>query len=137
MTSNFLFKFPLQMPLAEVLVVQVGIGDVALIQRVALPADGVRIRPRHPDTEPRNGRRMRRRGGSRAKTREIETQARGSLPERGFQPRLRRENPRTAGIFHAVGGKRLFGNVELESSEPEARLEQAFLTRVLEHEQRS
>ena len=70
----------LQIAAADVLVAHVDVGNVALIERVPLPADGVGVGPGHPDAEPRHGRGVRRAAGGDARLAEIEAQARGGVP---------------------------------------------------------
>ena len=78
-----------------------------------------------------------RRGGRRGKAREIQAQAaRRCRAARPASPGCARKIQEPARIGHAVRGERLLGDLELEAGQPKARLEQALLSRVLEHEDR-
>ncbi len=78
---------------ADVLVADVDVGHAPLVERVAHPADGVGIGPRHPHAEPRGLARdgAGRRGGVRAG--EVEARSRGGDAQRRRQSVLRRQHP--------------------------------------------
>ena len=123
---------------ANVFVAHVRIRNVALIECVAQPADGVRVRPRHPHAEPR------RLGGvtcdigqpsqpNRSRVRHAWSR---SL-QRAAEPGLRRQNPRARGIVRVADLERALRDFDLELRQPIARFEQAFLPGVLHHVRRS
>jgi hypothetical protein len=65
-------NFVVKMPGADVFIAKVGVRDVALIERIADPADGVGVGPGNPDAEARHFRRVMRNVGERGDTLEIE-----------------------------------------------------------------
>ena len=79
---------------ADVLIAHVGVGNVALVERVARPAGGVGIRPRHPQAQARHWRLVP--GDLRhcGRAREIQSELRGGVAQCARETCLRRENPR-------------------------------------------
>jgi hypothetical protein len=115
---------------ADVFVADVDVGNFALIERIADPADGIGVCPGNPDTETgsfsgvagdsRNGW-----DGS-----EVETELIGYLVKRVGQARLRCKNPGASGIFDAAGGELILCNFHLKIGEPISGGEDVLLTRI-------
>src|ERR1700680_3401861 len=62
-----------QIARTDVFIAKIEVGDFALIERVAQPADGIRIRPRHPNTKARRFGRVTRHARGRRRRGEIKS----------------------------------------------------------------
>ena len=128
-----------QVARADVLVAHVGVGNAALVERVAHPADGVGVGPRHPARRAAAPARhvARRRGARRRSTK--------SRPDPWPRPSRHapRARPARAGSTSLPetrrsptrNGRSAISTLKL--GEPVARREQPFLARVLEQEDRA
>ena len=126
--------FVVELAGADVFVADINIGDFALVERVADPADGVGVGPGDPDAEARCFGGVMRNIGNGEGGGEVEAELIGDLVKRLGKTGLGWKNPGAGRVFRAVCLERAFGDFEIEIGQPVASGEEAFLSRVLEDE---
>ena len=90
---------------ADVLIAHVVVGNVALIERVARPAGGVGVGPRHPQAQARHRRFVPCHLGQRAGADEIQPELRRDLAQAAARPACAAQNPGARRIVGAAGVK--------------------------------
>src|SRR5690242_15168949 len=116
---------------ANVFIAQVGVWDLALVQRVADPADGICVRPRNPESDARRGSSMMGHLGNGGSAGEIQAKFRRHLAQFRGQAVLRRKNPGAGGKFCPVQAKSVLRDLYSELAEAVTRRQHGFLPRVL------
>lgn len=126
--------FVVELAGADVFVADVNVGDFALVERVADPADGISVGPGNPDAEARGFGGVMRNIGNGGGGGEVEAELIGNFVKRIGEAGLRWKDPGAGGIFDAVCVERALGDFEIEIGQPVANGEEAFLARVFEEE---
>src|SRR5271165_4761650 len=126
-----------QLTRANILVAQINVRDLALIQGIPHPSARIGISPGYPKPEPRHRRGMMRNVGQLIAAREFETELRSDLAQHSLDAGLRRYEPTSRRIRDLVLCEPLLRNLDIETREPVARLEQAFLSAVLQQVDRT
>src|SRR5580693_5199457 len=95
---------------ANVFVAYISVGDFALIEDVADPADGVSVRPRNPQADARNGGCMMRNGWSRGSADEVQAEFGGDGMQRACESVLSGKNPGACRKVSAAHAERVVGD---------------------------
>src|SRR5690348_8708167 len=115
---------------ANVFIAQVGVWDLALVQGVADPANGIRVRPRYPKPDARRGSSMMGHLGDGGSAGEIQAKFLRYLAQFCGQAVLGGENPGAGGKICAAQAKSVLRDLYSELAEAVARGQKGFLTRV-------
>ena len=119
---------------ADIFIAKIGVRHLALIERVAQPADRIRVSPRHPHADARRfGRVPRhvRRGGGAG---EVEAQIVGGGANRVGQTLLGGKDPRSGREVRSARAECALGDFDAEASQPVTRRQQFLLAGVFHQE---